>query len=64
MEKKFVMSYDGFLRRECPYTLEEAKVAWNKSVRNHLLYEFDCSIHELNADGSIKRRVDEDELRS
>lgn len=64
MEKKFVLSFDGFMKRECPYTLEEAKVAWNSSIQNRYLYEYDCSVYELNPDGSVNRRVPASEFVS
>lgn len=63
MEKRFVIGYDGFLQRERPYTFEEAKAHWIKDIKNTLLYEYDCSVYELNEDGSTKGVVPFEELK-
>lgn len=63
MEKRFAMSYDGFVQRERPYTLEEARIVWKKDILNRNLYEYDCSVYELNEDGSIKSVVPFEELK-
>ena len=64
MEKRFAIAYDGFVQRERPYTLEEAKSAWAKDIKNRFLYEYDCSVYELNEDGSPKRVLSYDEVRT
>lgn len=64
MEKRFAIAYDGFVQRERPYTLEEAKVVWNKDILNHWLYEYDCSVYELAEDGSVKGVVPYEKLRN
>jgi len=63
MEKRFAMSYDGFVQRERPYTFEEAKARWQKDILNRFLYEYDCSVYELNEDGSTKGVVPFEELK-
>lgn len=62
MEKRFAIGYDGFVQRERSYTLEEVKVVWQKNVKNTWLYEYDCSVYELNEDGSLKRTVSYEEV--
>jgi hypothetical protein len=64
MDKRFVIGYDGFLRREAMQTFEQAKASWLKDIQNRFLYEYDCSVYELNEDGSINRRVSYEELKS
>lgn len=63
MEKRFAIAYDGFVQRERPYTLEEAKAVWTKDIKNRWLYEYDCSVYELNEDGSTKGVVPFEELK-
>lgn len=63
MEKRFAIAYDGFVQREYPYTFEEAKDRWQKDLTNRYLYEYDCSVYELNDDGSIKGVVPYENLR-
>lgn len=64
MEKRFAIAYDGFVQRERPYTFEEVKAVWQKDVKNKWLYEYDCSVYELNEDGSVKRVVSYEEIRA
>lgn len=64
MEKRFVMSYDGFVQRERPYTFEEVKAVWNKSILNRRLFQYDCSVYELGEDGSIVQSVPYEELKN
>jgi len=64
MEKKFAIVYDGFIQRERPYTFEQAKEHWKKDIQNRWLYEYDCSVYELNEDGSVNRNVPYQELKN
>lgn len=64
MEKRFAIAYDGFVQRERPYTLEEAKIRWQKDIKNRWLYQYDCSVYELNEDSSIKGAVPYENLRT
>jgi len=64
MEKRFAIAYDGFVQRENMYTFEEAKAAWNRKIVVPSLYEYDCSVYELNQDGSVKGSVPYESLRN
>ena len=63
MGNHFVISFDGFLQRENRLSFEVAKERWNKYIRNKLLYQYDCSVYEVNETGDIVRRVEYSELR-
>lgn len=63
MEKRFAIAFDGFVQREILYTLEEAKVAWSTKIKNPWLYEYDCSVYELDSDGKVVRVVGYEELK-
>ena len=60
----FVIGYDGFLQREYPYTFEQAKARWQKDVKNRWLYEYDCSVYEVDETGKIVRNVSYEELKA
>ena len=64
MEERFAIAYDGFVRTEQRYTFEEAKSRWQKDILNRWLFEYDCSVYELNEDGSVKRVVPYAEIRA
>lgn len=64
MEKRFAIAYDGFVQCERPYTFEEAKARWQKDILNRWLFQYDCSVYELNEDGSTKGRVPYEKLRA
>lgn len=64
MEKRFAIAYDGFVRREHTYTFKEAKAAWQRDILNRWLFEYDCSVYELNEDGSTKGVVPYEKLRA
>ena len=64
MEERFAIAYDGFVRTEQRYTFEEAKSKWQKDILNRWLFEYDCSVYELNEDGSVKRVVPYAEIRA
>lgn len=62
MEANFAVAYDGFVQKQSLCTFEQVKERWQRDRKNRFLYEYDCSVYELNADGSIKRRVDDKEM--
>jgi hypothetical protein len=64
MEKKFSIGYDGFIQIERMYTLEEIKPIWARDIKNRLLYEYDCSVYELDENRKPVRRVSSEELRA
>lgn len=64
MEKRFVMAFDGFVQREYKHTFAEIVKIFSRDVRNFMLYQYDCSVYELNDDDTIKRRVPDEELRT
>lgn len=59
----FAIAFDGFVQNPRYSTLIEAKEKWQQYVRNTLLYQYDCSVYELNTDGTTKRRVSYEELK-
>lgn len=62
MEKKYIISFDGFLQRERRYTFSEIVEIWKDSVKNKWLYQYDCSVYEMNDDDTVNRRVEYHEL--
>lgn len=63
MEKKFAIVYDGFVQDHRMYTLDEAKRAWANDVKNTLLYEYNCSVYELDENKKFLRIVPVSELK-
>lgn len=63
MEKRFAIAFDGFVQSERLYTLEEAKVVWNRDIKNRLLYEYDCSVYELDDNKKVVKIVPYEDLR-
>jgi hypothetical protein len=61
MEKKFALRYDGFIQSG-RYTFEDAKATWKVDSRNTNLYEYDCSVVEVDENGKSVRVVDFAEL--
>lgn len=54
----FALRFDGFVQNHIVYkTLEEAKEAYDKAVKNSLLYEYDCCVVELDENKNSKRVV-------
>lgn len=62
MEKMFAIGYDGFVRTESKATFQEIVKRYFEHVKRKSLYQYDCSVYELNEDNSIKRRVDYSEI--
>lgn len=64
MEKRFAIAYDGFVQSQSMMTFEEAKVDWSQKIKNTFLYEYDCSVYELDENKKIVRVVPYEELRA
>ncbi len=64
MKNHFVIGFDGFLQRENRLSFEVAKERWKQYIGNKNLYQYDCSVHEVNEAGDIVRRVEYAELRA
>lgn len=58
----FAIAFDGFVQTARYATVEEAKIQWQKDIKNKWLYEYDCSVYELDENGRAKRVVDYNEL--
>lgn len=60
----FALRFDGFVQNHIVYkTLAEAKEAYERCVKNTLLYEYDCCVIELDENKNTKRRVSVEELK-
>lgn len=59
----FAIAHDGFVQDRRYETIEEAKQVWKRDIQNRWLYEYDCSVYELNEDGTSKRVVSYEELK-
>lgn len=60
---KFVIAFDGFIQDYRLYdTISEAKETWEKNIKNSLLYQYDCSVYEIDENKNIIRRVSYEEL--
>ncbi len=53
----FAVAYDGFVQYGRYATVEEARVRWEKDIKNKWLYEYDCSVYELDENEKIVRKV-------
>jgi hypothetical protein len=58
----FAIAFDGFIQTARYATVEEAKIQWKKDIKNKWLYEYDCSVYELDEKGWAKRVIGYDEL--
>jgi hypothetical protein len=62
---KFVIAFDGFIQDYRLYdTISEAKETWEKNIKNSLLYQYDCSVYEIDEHKNILRRVSYEELNA
>ena len=62
---KFVIAFDGFIQDYRLYdTISEAKETWEKNIKNSLLYQYDCSVYEIDENKNILRRVSYEELNA
>lgn len=60
---KFVIAFDGFIQDYRLYdTISQAKETWEKNIKNSLLYQYDCSVYEIDENKNIVRRVSYEEL--
>lgn len=60
---KFVIAFDGFIQDYRLYdTISEAKETWEKNIKNSLLYQYDCSVYEIDENKNIIRRMSYEEL--
>lgn len=60
---KFVIAFDGFIQDYRLYdTISEAKETWEKNIKNSLLYQYDCSVYEIDENKNVIRRVSYAEL--
>ena len=60
---KFVIAFDGFIQDYRLYdTISEAKETWEKNIKNSLLYQYDCSVYEIDENKNMVRRVSYAEL--
>jgi hypothetical protein len=65
MMNKFVIAFDGFIQDYRLYdTISEAKETWEKNIKNSLLYQYDCSVYEIDENKNILRRVSYEELNA
>jgi hypothetical protein len=63
MMNKFVIAFDGFIQDYRLYdTISEAKETWEKNIKNSLLYQYDCSVYEIDENKNMVRRVSYQEL--
>jgi len=61
-EKMYALRFDGFIQSG-RYTFEDAKATWKVDSRNTNLYEYDCSVVEVDEDGKSVRTVSFEELK-
>jgi hypothetical protein len=59
----FAIAHDGFVQNGRYDTIEEARIQWEKDIKNKWLYEYDCSVYELDEKGWAKRVVGYEELK-
>lgn len=59
----FAIAHDGFVQNARYATVEEARVQWKKDILNRWLFQYDCSIYELDSNGKIVRVVGYEELK-
>lgn len=58
----FAIAFDGFVQTARYDTLEEAKIQWQKDIKNRWLYEYDCSVYEMDANDKPFRVVGYEQL--
>ena len=59
----FAIAHDGFVQNTRYTTLEEARIRWKKDILNRWLFQYDCSVYELDEHGKIVRVVGYEELK-
>lgn len=61
---KFALAFDGFIQDYRLYdTIAEAKVVWERDIRNTLLFQYDCSVYEVDENKKFVRIVSLEELK-
>ena len=64
MKNKFAIAFDGFIQDYRLYdSLDEAKVVWQRDIRNSLLFQYDCSVYEVDENKKCVRIIPYEELR-
>lgn len=58
----YALRFDGFVQYGTFTSINDAKVAYRRAVRNTLLYEYDCAVVEI-ADGRVVRVLSFEELK-
>ena len=58
----FAIAFDGFVQRERRMTFDEVKIEWSKAIMNPMLYQYSCSVYELDENGKTVRVVSRGEL--
>lgn len=59
----YALRYDGFVQDHRLYdSLDEIRDIYKRSVKNTLLYEYDCAVVEI-VDGKVVRIVSFEELK-
>lgn len=63
MKNKFAIAFDGFVQDYRLYdSLDEAKVVWQRDIRNRFLYQYDCSVYEIDENQKRVRIISYEEL--
>lgn len=60
----FALMYDGFVQTARYATVAEVAEQYKVSVKNPLLYEYDCAAVELDSNDKILRILSIQELRN
>ena len=64
MKNKFAIAFDGFIQDYRLYdTLAEIKPIWEKDISNRFLYDYDCSVYEVDEHKKFVRIVSYEELQ-
>lgn len=65
MKNKFAIAFDGFIQDYRLYdTVAEAKVTWDRDIRNRFLFQYDCSVYEVDENKKFVRIVPLEELQA
>ena len=65
MKNKFAIVFDGFIQDYRLYdSLDEARVVWQRDIGNRFLYQYDCSVYEVDENKKFVRVVSYEELQA
>jgi hypothetical protein len=65
MKNKFAIVFDGFIQDYRLYdSLDEARVVWQRDIGNRFLYQYDCSVYEVDENKKCVRVISDVELFS